>query len=148
MALVAVNDDDLVGRPAQSQRSLAQTILAFGAFLVLLNLAQGGLPHVQEGLPAQMFCLYFLGRFAVHGTLAFSAAASTSSLNSWTKSRWTIGGTVEGAAGPVGDAPINGANHGPAACIQAATPRLTNTAWPQRDPPPEFRPKACSRTFS
>jgi hypothetical protein len=78
LTLVAVNDDDLVGRPAQSQRARAQTLLAFGAFLVL----------------------------------------------------W------------------NGANHGPAACIQATIPRLTNPAWPQRDPPPEFRPKAGSRTFS
>ena len=39
-----------------------------GAQQVSLALAQGGLPHVQEGLPAQMFCWYFLGRFAVHGS--------------------------------------------------------------------------------
>ena len=49
MSLVAVDDDDLLGRPAEGDGPLAQGVLAGGGLGVVEHLAQGGLAHVEIG---------------------------------------------------------------------------------------------------
>ena len=54
VALVAVDDDDLLGRPAQGDGPLAQGVLAGGGLGVGQHLAQGGLADIQVGGAGQV----------------------------------------------------------------------------------------------
>jgi hypothetical protein len=54
MALVAVDDHDLFGRPAQGDRPLAQRVLTGGGLGVVDHLPQGRLAHIQVGGAGQM----------------------------------------------------------------------------------------------
>ena len=54
MSLVGVDDNDLLGRPAEGDGTLAQGILASGGLGVVDHLAQGGLTDVQISGARQM----------------------------------------------------------------------------------------------
>jgi hypothetical protein len=47
LALVGVDHDDLLGRPAELHGSLAERVLALGRLAVVLDLAQGRLAHIE-----------------------------------------------------------------------------------------------------
>jgi len=53
---ILVDDDDLVVRPAQCDRPLAERILACGAFAMRQDLLQRPLTDVQTGKTTQLFC--------------------------------------------------------------------------------------------
>ena len=54
VALVAVDDDDPLERPAERDRPVAQGVLADGALGVLQHLPQRALPDVEVGQPRQV----------------------------------------------------------------------------------------------
>src|SRR5262249_9662784 len=53
---ILVNDDDVLIRPAQRHRALAQGVLARGAFAVLQDLLPCTLTHVETGHTTQLLC--------------------------------------------------------------------------------------------
>jgi hypothetical protein len=55
LALVGVNDHDLLGGPAQRDGPTAQVVLAVGGLGVGQYLPQRGLTHIQVGVAAQVF---------------------------------------------------------------------------------------------
>src|SRR5215469_16228203 len=58
LAEIAVDYNDTIHRPPQSDRLLAEVILPERAFFVLNNLAQRGLPYVQISVSIQMVRAY------------------------------------------------------------------------------------------
>ena len=64
LALVVVDDDDLLFAPAQRQGAAAQVVLPLGALGVFHNLPQGRLPDVKISGALQMFVCDF--RFGIH----------------------------------------------------------------------------------
>jgi hypothetical protein len=54
LPLVAVDDDDLLGRPSQRHGPLAQRVLPLGALGILEDLAERGLPHVEVSVASQV----------------------------------------------------------------------------------------------
>jgi len=60
LAQVLINDDNARGFPAQRNGSLAQAILARGAFGIFEHLMESTLAHVQHGLTREMSCGDFL----------------------------------------------------------------------------------------
>ena len=67
LALIVVDDDNLLVAPAECDGATAQRVLAFRALDVLEDLPHGGLPNVQVGAPFEMVWLDF-ERF-IHGLL-------------------------------------------------------------------------------
>ena len=58
---VLVDDHDLVDRPPESDRPLAQPVLALGGGGVLHDLAERALPHVEIGVASQVVRSHLLG---------------------------------------------------------------------------------------
>ena len=56
LALVDVDHDDPLGRPAERDRSAAQVVLAARGLGVVGDLIQAGLAHVQVRVAAEMVC--------------------------------------------------------------------------------------------
>jgi hypothetical protein len=54
VAEVPVDHDDVLDRPAQRHRALAERVLALGTLGVFNDLAQRRLPHIEIGLAAQV----------------------------------------------------------------------------------------------
>src|SRR6516225_11594855 len=58
LALIRVNDDHLLDRPAERHGTLAQPILTFGTLDILKYLTRRGLTHVQIGIPLEVPSLH------------------------------------------------------------------------------------------
>lgn len=65
-AQVIVDDDDLVGGPAERHGPAAQRVLAVGGGGVLQHLAQRALPDIEVGGPAQLLDGHLLGHVLAH----------------------------------------------------------------------------------
>src|SRR5271165_6511622 len=63
---IAVDDNDALNRPAQSDGTLTKIILPDRALSVLKHLAQRGLPNIQVGVSLQMFSIYLFMRGTGH----------------------------------------------------------------------------------
>ena len=62
MALILVDDGDMLAGPSQVEGALHQVILARGAASVVAHLHEGGLADIDEGVPIEMLRLDFVRR--------------------------------------------------------------------------------------
>src|ERR1019366_6847501 len=67
LSLVAVDDDDLLERPAQTDGLLAQRVLPLRALRVLQHLAERGLPNVEVSVAFQMTGRHLRRSSRIHG---------------------------------------------------------------------------------
>src|SRR5881628_1729551 len=66
LAQIGIDDDDLVLPPSQRDGTLAQGILALGAFGILDDLPHGRLTDLEVGVALEVRCSDLLVSFGVH----------------------------------------------------------------------------------
>ena len=135
LALVAVDDHDLVGGPAQRHRPLPQGVLAVGGLGVVEHLAQRGLAHVQVGVAAQVLGGDLRRGFGAHLAAPLRGQAWASAIAASTRDELASGPDRRAGARPARR--LRGAGGGVAVARRASTrpPRgWQSTPSPSRQP--------------
>ena len=100
---IFVDDDDLLGGPAERVRPALQVVLAGGTLPMVVHLLQRGLPHIEVRLPPQMLTRHFAPGGHPDRSLAPEAAhASTMPASSVVSSDRAGGSIVRGGRASAG----------------------------------------------
>ena len=131
LALVAVDDDDLIVSPAQRHGPLTQRVLALGALGVLEHLTQGGLANVEVGGSAEVARGDLLRSLRGHEVTSRAVASAISASSAAICPCRPLGRAGPGCCGARG---AGFGIHVEQARIQAAIPSRKNKARPRLHP--------------
>ena len=143
LALVGIDGDDVLGRPAQRDRFLPQRVLAGGGLGVGQHLPQRGLAHIQVGGAGQVRAGHLRRGLLAHARsppCRDSQRHRGEQLDQLGVDPAGHGGIARAGADRAGVAAVRRRSH-------AATPRCCNTPSPSRHPsasPDNARRRNCS----